>query len=219
MQLNLYSFVSFESQIKWAKDLKESEEYQKSGAHHQSENTQIQMSTIRQRYSSPILGFADREFVMTKVCTACWKECLHFFAIQAGMYSNPINVGIFSQKMIATENTDGTHSTVTFEINSLDDELSESTGIAICDGCVRATNLGTKWIFSSLDDGKKTKIELEMAVDPKVPKLSAFFVNLTQKKWPLVSIRGLMKEARHHLGRDDEVQVANTFFRLFPLKT
>ena len=121
--------------------------------------------------------------------------------------------------MTATEKSDGIHSTVTFEYNSLTDEESESTGIAVCNGCVRATNLGTKWIFTSLDDGKKTKIELETAVDPKVPKLSTFFVNLTQKKWPLVSIHGLMNEARHHLGRDGEVQLANTFFRLFPLKT
>ena len=120
--------------------------------------------------------------------------------------------------MTASENSDGTHSSVTFEYTSLTDEESESTAIAVCIGCVRATNLGTKWIFTSLDDGKKTKIELETAVDPKVPKLSTFFVNLTQKKWPLVSIHGLMNEARHHLGRDKEVQVANTFFRLFPLK-
>lgn len=152
-------------------------------------------------------------------CIDLLERSLHFFAIQYDIYSNPNHVGIFSQKMTATENSDGTHSTVMFEIDSLDDESSESTGIALCDGCVRATNLGTKWMFSSLDDGKKTKIELEMAVDPKVTKLSAFFVNLTQKRWPLVSIRGLMKEARHHLGRDGEVQVANTFFRLFPLKT
>jgi len=120
--------------------------------------------------------------------------------------------------MRATENSDGTHSTVTFEYNSLTDEEIENTEIAVCNECVRATNLGTKWRFTSLDDGKSTKIDVEVAVDPKVP-LSAFFVNLSLKKWPIVSVRGLMKEARHHLGRDGEVPVANTFFRLFPLKT
>ena len=45
------------------------------------------------------------------------------------------------------------------------------------------------------------------------------FVNLLQKRWPQASLHGLMREARHHLGRDGDVQVANTFFRLFPLKT
>jgi hypothetical protein len=120
--------------------------------------------------------------------------------------------------MTATEKSDGTHSTVTFEYKSLTDEESEGAGITVCNECVRATNLGSKFTFTSLDDGKATKIDVQVAVDPK-SHLSAFFVNLSLKKRPLVCIRGLMKEARHHLGRDGDVQVANTFFRLFPLKT
>ena len=64
----LHVFRDTPNHIKWTKDLIESEEYRKSGAHHQSENTQIQTSTVRTRYSSPIPGFADREFLLTKVC-------------------------------------------------------------------------------------------------------------------------------------------------------
>jgi D-alanyl-D-alanine carboxypeptidase len=63
-----HAFSPF-AQIKWVKDLKESEEYHKSGAHHHSENTQIQTTTVRTRYRSPYPGFADREFLMTKVRT------------------------------------------------------------------------------------------------------------------------------------------------------
>lgn len=121
--------------------------------------------------------------------------------------------------MTATENSDGTHSTVVFEYTSLTDDEINDAGIAVCDSCVRATNLGSKWIFTSLDDGTKTKIEAEMAVDPHMSNVSAFFVNMYLKKFPHVSIHRLMNEARHHLHRDGEVQVANTFFRLFPLKT
>jgi hypothetical protein len=53
--------------MKWFKDLKEVEEYHKSGAHHNSDNTQTQTTTVRERFSSPIPGFADREFLLTKV--------------------------------------------------------------------------------------------------------------------------------------------------------
>ena len=120
--------------------------------------------------------------------------------------------------MTAVENSDGTHSTVTYDFNSLTDEESDTLGIDLCTGCVRATNLGSKWTFTSLDDGKNTKIEVEMAIDPNMPTLSSFFTNLLQKRSPQVSLHKLMNEARRHLGRDGEVQVANTFFRLFPLK-
>ena len=50
----------------WVKGLKEEEAFHKSGAHHQSENTQIQTWIVRDRFKSPI-GFADREYLMTKV--------------------------------------------------------------------------------------------------------------------------------------------------------
>lgn len=67
----MHSFVSryvlFNAQMKWFKDLKEVEEYHKSGAHHNSDNTQTQTTTVRERFSSPIPGFADREFLLTKV--------------------------------------------------------------------------------------------------------------------------------------------------------
>ena len=120
-----------------------------------------------------------------------------------------------TKKMTAVEKSDGTHSAVTYDFTSLPEEKAD---IPLCTGCVRATNLGSKWTFSALNKGE-TKIEVEMAVDPKMPKRSTFFVNLLQKRWPQASLHGLMREARHHLGRDGDVQVANTFFRLFPLKT
>mmetsp|Transcript_15936 Transcript_15936/g.28812 ORF Transcript_15936/g.28812 Transcript_15936/m.28812 type:complete len:122 (-) Transcript_15936:229-594(-) len=120
--------------------------------------------------------------------------------------------------MTAVENRDGTHSTVTYDFISLTEDESNSTGIALCTGCVRATNLGFKWTFTSLDGGKKTKIEVDVAGDPKTPTLSIFFINLFQKRWPYVSLRGLMKEAKHRLHRDGEVMVANTLFRIFPLE-
>lgn len=121
------------------------------------------------------------------------------------------------QKMEAIENDDGTHSHVTYDFTSLTDEESEAAGIEVCTGCVRAANLGSKWTFTTLDGGKKTKIEAEIAVDPKMSNLSSFFVNILQKQWAHASVHGLMRETRRHLGRDAEVQVANTFFRLFPL--
>lgn len=182
----LHVFRDTPNNVNWAKDLKEAEEYHKSGAHHDIANIQTQTSTMRQRYSIPVPGFADREFLMTK-------------------------------KMTAVENSDGTHSTVTYDFNSFTEAESNTTGIPLCTGCVRATNLGSKWTFTSLDNGEKTKIEVDVAVDPQMPKLSNFFVNLFQKRWPQVSLHGLMKEARSHLGRDGDVQVTNTFFRLFPL--
>lgn len=183
----LHVFRDTPNHINWIKDLKESEEYHKSGAHHRDGSTQTQTSTVRQRFNVPLLGFADRELLMTK-------------------------------KMTAVENSDGTHSIVTYEFESLSDDRSNSTGIPLCTGCVRATNLGSKWTFTSLDGGEKTKVEVDVAVDPAMPRLSAFFINLIQKRWPYATLHGLMEEARRHLRRDGEVQVANTFFRVFPLK-
>lgn len=49
------------------KDLKEAEEYHKSGAHHLRANTQSQTSIMRQRLNVPVPGFADRELLMNKV--------------------------------------------------------------------------------------------------------------------------------------------------------
>ena len=121
--------------------------------------------------------------------------------------------------MTATENEDGTHSLVTYDYTSLATEESTATGIALCSGCIRATDLGSKWTFTSLDDGTKTKVEAITAVDPKMYSWSTFFVNLLQKSDAYVTMSRLMKETRLHLGRGDDVQVANTFFRLFPLKT
>ncbi|KAL7534391.1 hypothetical protein ACHAXR_005840 [Thalassiosira sp. AJA248-18] len=184
----LHVFRDTPNYVKWVKDLKEADEYHKSGAHHKETNTQTQTTIMRQRYNVPVPGFADRELLLTK-------------------------------KMTAVENSDGTHSAVTYDFASLTEEEMNSTGIGLCTGCTRATDLGSKWTFTALDGGKKTKIELDVAVDPNVPTLSPFFINLLQKRWPHVTVHGLMKEARHHLGRDGEVQVTNTFFRLFPLKT
>ena len=53
--------------MQWAKDLKEAEEYHKSGAHHKKGNKQLQTSIVRQRYNVPIPGISDREFLMHKV--------------------------------------------------------------------------------------------------------------------------------------------------------
>lgn len=123
--------------------------------------------------------------------------------------------------MTAIENRDGTHSSVTYDFTSLsptEEQSTSSNTTPLCTGCVRGINLGSRWKFTSLDDGKKTKIEADVAVDPKTPNLSNFFINNFQKAWPHVSVHGLMKVARHHLHRDGDVQVTNTFFRLFPLK-
>lgn len=138
-------------------------------------------------------------------------ECRYTFSTHSMTLWPPLR----SQKMSATENADGTHSEVTYEFVSLDDD--DHTGIALCTGCVRAKDLGSTWTFTSLDGGKKTKIEADIAVDYNMPHLTTFFVNLFQKRWPVSTIHGLMKTARHHLGRDGDVQVANTFFKLFPL--
>jgi hypothetical protein len=52
----------------WAKDLKETQEFHKSGAHHKKGNKQFSTSIVRQLYSFPMLpGVADREYVMEKV--------------------------------------------------------------------------------------------------------------------------------------------------------
>ena len=120
--------------------------------------------------------------------------------------------------MTAIENPDGAHSSVTYDFISLTPTDEHATDIPLCSGCVRAINLGSRWTFTSLDDGRKTKIEMDMAVDPQSPNLSTFFINKFQKSWPHVSVHGLVKSARHHLHRDGDIQVTNTFFRLFPLK-
>lgn len=122
--------------------------------------------------------------------------------------------------MTSIENRDGTHSAVTYEFTSLtpSEEESYSSTSKLCSGCTRGLNLGSKWIFTSIEDGKKTKVEAQIAVDPKTPNLSNFFINNFQKSWPHVSVHGLMKVARQHLHREGDIQVTNTFFRLFPLK-
>ncbi len=51
-----------------------------------------------------------------------------------------------------------------------------------------------------------------------MPTLSTFLANVFQKRWPYATVQRLMREARRHAGRDGEVQVANAFFRVFPLK-
>ncbi|KAL7533393.1 hypothetical protein ACHAWF_004480 [Thalassiosira exigua] len=171
----------------WVKDLKEAEEYHKSGAHHTWPNTQTQTTIVRHRYKVPLPGIADRELLMTK-------------------------------EMTAVENKDGTHKNVMYSFASMSNDDRKGTTIpALCVGCVRAVNLGSSWTFTSLNEGKKTKIELDVAVDPKIPRVSAFLVNQFQKRWPQVSLHGLVREARRRLHREGEVQVANTFFRLFPL--
>ena len=82
--------------------------------------------------------------------------------------------------MTAVENSGGTHSLVIYDFSSLPEE-NNSTGFGVCTGCVRATNLGSKWTFISLGDGKKTKIEAEIAIDPQMSNLSNFFINLYKR--------------------------------------
>jgi hypothetical protein len=117
--------------------------------------------------------------------------------------------------MKALENANGSHSAVTYEFTSL---ANTSDFVLPCLGCVRATNFGSKWKFTALDeDEDKTKVEVEIAVDPKAPGLTTFFVNLLLKNWPHTTLHNLLKEARHHLHRDNEIQITNIFTRLFPL--
>ena len=81
------------------------------------------------------------------------------------------------QKMTAIEH-DGKHAKVTYEFEPFDkndDERNKFT--TSCFNCVHGTKL-SKWTFTSLDDGKKTRIELEVATDPKITTFSSFFVNV-----------------------------------------
>lgn len=124
--------------------------------------------------------------------------------------------------MTAVENDDGTDSSVTFEYISLTEDEANSTGIALCTGCVRAVSLGSKWQFTALDDegggGAKTRVELEVAADPNSPSLSPFIVNMLKKRWAYASMRGLVTASKLHLGREREVRVTNILSRMFPLK-
>ncbi|KAL3784852.1 hypothetical protein ACHAWO_007778 [Cyclotella atomus] len=120
------------------------------------------------------------------------------------------------QKVTSIENSKGKHVKVTFEFepfNEKDDKMEMFA--STCFGCVRATKLA-KWTFTSLNDSS-TKIELEVAADPNMP-FTNFFVNIYQKMWPHANIHGLVTAARHHLHRNDEIQVTNVLFKLFPLK-
>jgi hypothetical protein len=116
--------------------------------------------------------------------------------------------------MKALENEDGSHASVTYEFTS----ISNTSDFDIpCLNCVRATNFGSKWKFTALDKAK-TKVAVDVAVDPKAPNLTTFFVNnIVLKDWPHATLHNLLKEARHHLHRDDEIQITNIFTRLFPL--
>ena len=116
--------------------------------------------------------------------------------------------------MKALENEDGSHSVVTYEFTSL---VNTSDFVLPCLDCVRATNFGSKWSFTALGEDK-TKVEVDVAVDPKAPSLTTFFVNIVLKNWPHTTLHNLLKEARHHLHRDNEIQITNVFTRLFPLK-
>ena len=120
------------------------------------------------------------------------------------------------KKVTSIENSKGKHVKVTFEFepfNEKDDKMEMFA--STCFGCVRATKLA-KWTFTSLNDSS-TKIELEVAADPNMP-FTNFFVNIYQKMWPHANIHGLVTAARHHLHRNDEIQVTNVLFKLFPLK-
>ena len=126
------------------------------------------------------------------------------------------------QKMTAIENSNGEHIKVTYElepeeielIEDMDNELDEFS--TTCFHCIRGRKLA-KWVFTSLDE-KSTKIELDVATDPNMSSFTNFFVNTYQKSWPHVTMHGLMNAARHHLHRDDEIQVTNVISRLFPIK-
>lgn len=96
--------------------------------------------------------------------------------------------------MKALENANGSHSAVTYEFTSL---TNTSDFVLPCLGCVRATNFGSKWKFTALDEDK-TKIEVDVAVDPKAPGLTTFFVNLLLKNWPHTTLHNLLLQVRDY---------------------
>lgn len=127
--------------------------------------------------------------------------------------------------MTALENSEGKHIKVIYEFEPFDEEENEpieemdnelDVFSTTCFDCVRGKKL-SKWVFSSLDE-KSTKIELEVAVDPKMSSFTNFFVNNYQKSWPHITMHGLINAARRRLHRDDEIQVTNVISRLFPIK-
>jgi hypothetical protein len=78
--------------------------------------------------------------------------------------------------------------TVHYEAHSIEDPL-----LPVDKCCVRGEVRYSRVTLALVDDGKKTKIESEVLVDPKggIPKWA---VNLVQKSLPRKSIAGLLKQ-------------------------
>lgn len=120
------------------------------------------------------------------------------------------------QRTLTTEEApDGSGRTsVTAEYISYEEEDSK---YPLCHRCVRGENLGSKWKFTSLDEGSSTKVEVEIAVDPHIATLSPFFINSFQKRWPTATLHGLFGTVRHNLHRESDIPLRNVFHSLFPL--
>jgi len=119
------------------------------------------------------------------------------------------------RKTITTqEAADGSGRTeVTAEFISFEDDEK----YPVCDGCVRGRNLGSTWTFTPVDDDK-TKIVADISVDPEVPNLSPFLINIIQKRWPHVTLNKLVRVCRSNAGKDEKMTAQKILQGFFPLK-
>mmetsp|Transcript_34779 Transcript_34779/g.76112 ORF Transcript_34779/g.76112 Transcript_34779/m.76112 type:complete len:278 (-) Transcript_34779:6-839(-) len=121
---------------------------------------------------------------------------------------------LMSRTLTTTEAKDGSGRTsVEASFISFADEKEE---FPVCDGCVRAHNLGSTWTFTAVDGGKKTKIEAAVAVDPHLKNLSQFFVNAFQMRWPRDTVHRLVNKLMADSGKHEGVihQAAHTMYHL-----
>jgi hypothetical protein len=61
---------------------------------------------------------------------------------------------------------------------------------------VRGTMIEGGVRIKPVEDGKKCEFEIWLAVDPK--GLPAFLVNMIQRSWPIITIRGIRKKAKEN---------------------
>jgi hypothetical protein len=62
------------------------------------------------------------------------------------------------------------------------------------DNAVRGVMIGGGFKLNPIDNGKKVEFDVWIAVDPK--GIPAFLVNLIQRSWPIITIRGLREEIK-----------------------
>ena len=121
---------------------------------------------------------------------------------------------LMKRTLTTTEDKDGGGRTsVEANFISFSDEKQE---YPVCNGCVRAHNLGSTWTFTSVEDGKKTKIDAEIVVDPHLKSLSAFFVNAFQKRWPHDTVHRLVNKVMADSNKHEDMlhQAAHTIHHL-----